>query len=89
MSPKLAGLQTVVYKGGRGSAQHTQQDHTKCSQNVHTTQPFHLQGRNRDADVENGLVDVGRGGGGEMNWKSSIDIHTLPCVKQRASGKLL
>ena len=48
-----------------------------------------MQGRNRDADVENGLVDVGRGGGGEMNWESSIDIYTLPCVKQIASGKLL
>ena len=26
---------------------------------------------------------------GRMNWESSIDIYTLPCVKQIASGKLL
>ena len=24
-----------------------------------------------------------------MNWKMKIDINTLPCVKQSASGKLL
>ena len=36
-----------------------------------------LQGRNRDADVVNGLVDtVGEGEGG-MNRNSSIDIYTL------------
>ena len=42
---------------------------------------IYLQGRNGDADVENGLVDtVGEGEGG-MNCKSSIDIYTLPYVK--------
>ena len=35
-----------------------------------------------------------RGGGGQegedgMNRGNSIDIYTLPCVKQRASGMLL
>ena len=38
----------------------------------------YLQGRNRDADVENGLVDMGvrREGEGETNWKSSTDVYT-------------
>ena len=41
-----------------------------------------LQGRNRDTDVESGLVDtVGKGEGG-MNLESSIDIYTLSRVKQ-------
>ena len=26
---------------------------------------------------------------GELNWESKIDIHTLPCIKQIASEKLL
>ena len=41
----------------------------------------YLQGRNRNADVEEGLVDtVGEGEGG-MNWEIRVDINTLPCVK--------
>ena len=41
----------------------------------------YLQGRNRDRDGENRLVDtVGKGEGG-MNWESGIDIYTLSCVK--------
>ena len=32
---------------------------------------------------------TGREGEGGMNWGIRIDIHTLPCLKQRASGKLL
>ena len=47
-----------------------------------------MQGRNRDADVENRLVDMGEGEG-EMNWEGSIDICALLSVKQIASGKLL
>ena len=40
-----------------------------------------MQGRNRDTDVENGLVDtVGKGEGG-MNLESSTDIYTLSRVK--------
>ena len=40
----------------------------------------YLQGRNRDAYVENGYVDtVGQGEGG-MNWEIRTDIYT-PCVK--------
>ena len=31
---------------------------------------------------------VGEKGGG-MNWEIGIDIYTLPCVKQIASGNLL
>ena len=40
------------------------------------------QGRNGDADVENGPVDTVWEGKSGMNWKSSIDIYTLSCVKQ-------
>ena len=48
-----------------------------------------MQGRNGDADVENGLVDaVGEGESG-MNGESSIDIYIPPCVKQTAGEKLL
>ena len=41
----------------------------------------YLQGRNRDADVENGLVDTVKEGEGGMNWESSIERYPLPCVK--------
>jgi len=40
-----------------------------------------LQGRNRDADIENELVDTTGEGEGRTNWEKSIDIYTLPCVK--------
>ena len=40
-----------------------------------------LQGSNRDADIENRLVDTGMGEGeGEMR-ESSMEIDTLPYVK--------
>ena len=40
-----------------------------------------MQGRNRDTDLENKLVDpVGEGEGG-TNWEKSIDIYTLPGIK--------
>ena len=46
----------------------------------------YLQGRNRDADVENRLMtQSGKG----MNWESSIETCTLPCVKWTDSGNLL
>ena len=49
-----------------------------------------LQGRNRVIDVENRCVDTVRGREvGKMNWEIRIGIHTLPCVKQIASRKLL
>ena len=41
----------------------------------------YLQGRNGDADVESGLVDVAGEREGWMNRESSIDIYTLPCTK--------
>ena len=47
-----------------------------------------MQGRNRDTDIENELVDTVRKGECGMNLESSTDICTLPCVKQMASGKL-
>ena len=48
----------------------------------------YLQGRNRNTDMENGLVvTVGKGEGG-TNGESSIEIHTLPYGKWIASGKV-
>ena len=48
-----------------------------------------MQGRNTDTNIENRHVDtVGEREGG-TNWESSIEIYTLSCVKQIASGKLL
>ena len=47
-----------------------------------------MQGRNGDADVENGLADtVGEGEGG-MNGESRISIYTGLCVKWRSAEKL-
>ena len=47
------------------------------------------QGRNGDADMENGPVGtVGEGEGG-MNWGSCTDRYTLSGVKQVTSRKLL
>ena len=43
---------------------------------------------NRDADIENRLVDAVGEGEGEMKWESSIDTYTLPRVIQMASEKL-
>ena len=48
-----------------------------------------MKSHTKSTDVEKGLADtVGEGESG-MNGKSSIDIYTLLCVKQIASGKLL
>ena len=46
-----------------------------------------MQGRNGEADVENGQVDLKWGRG--VNWKVGSDVFTLLCVKQVSSGKLL
>ena len=46
-----------------------------------------LQGRNGDADVENG--QVGMKWGREVNWKMGTDVFTLPYAERIASGKLL
>jgi len=40
-----------------------------------------LQGRNREADIENEHVDTGEEGEGGTNWESSIDIYMLPGIK--------
>ena len=39
----------------------------------------YLQGRNRDADVENRPMDMCGDG---INWEIGIDVYTLPCVNQ-------
>ena len=43
----------------------------------------YLQGRNRDADVENGHANTEWEGDSGMNWESDIDVLTVP------SGTLL
>ena len=48
-----------------------------------------MQGRNEHANIENELVDMVGEGESSMNGESSIDIYTLPCVKQIVSEKLL
>ena len=48
-----------------------------------------MQGRNEYANIENELVDMVGEGESSMNGESSIDIYTLPCVKQIANEKLL
>ena len=48
-----------------------------------------MQGRNRDSDIQNRLVDIAGEGEGVTNLECGTDIYTLPCVKQTASGKLL
>ena len=37
----------------------------------------YLQGKNRDADIGNGLVGTGREEEGGTDWESSTDIYTL------------
>ena len=50
---------------------------------------IYLQGRNRDSDIENRLMDTAGAGEGRTNWESSIEICTLPYVKQIVDGKCL
>ena len=45
--------------------------------------------RNREANVENGLVNTLEKGEGGTKWESSIEIYTLPYVKQIAIGRLV
>ena len=42
---------------------------------------FYLQGRNRDADIENPLVDTAGKGEDGTNWESNIEAYILPYVK--------
>ena len=41
----------------------------------------YLQGRKRDINIENGLVDTVRGGAGGTNWESNMETYTLLCVE--------
>ena len=49
----------------------------------------YFQGSNREADVGNGCMDTVGGKGRETDWEIRIEICTLTCIKQIASGKLL
>ena len=39
-----------------------------------------MKGRNKDTDIENGLLDTEMEGEGEMNWKSKTDVCVCVCV---------
>ena len=41
----------------------------------------YFQESNRDADIENRLMDTLVEGGDEMNWESNNEAYTLPHVK--------
>ena len=47
-----------------------------------------MQGRNRDAEVGNRVVDTVGEGEGRANWEIRIHPYTLSCVKQIARRKL-
>ena len=46
-------------------------------------------GQEQKCNKENGHVDAGDEGEGEVNWETGIDTYTLPCVGQITSGNLL
>ena len=48
-----------------------------------------MQGRDGFSDIKNGLVDTVGEGESAMNGESSLDIYTVPCVKQMADEKFL
>ena len=48
-----------------------------------------MQGRNVDADIENGLVNTVKEGDSRKNRESRIDKYILPSVKYTAGEKLL
>ena len=41
----------------------------------------YLQGRNRDAEVENGWVDMEGGEVAGTNWETEMEVRAPPCVK--------
>ena len=45
-----------------------------------------MQGRNRDAGIQNGCVDTEGGREDGVNWEIGIDLRAVPCIKQIASG---
>ena len=49
----------------------------------------YLKARDRNVNVENGLVERSGEEEGKKNWEDSTAIYTRPCVKQTAKGKLL
>ena len=49
----------------------------------------YLQGRNRDADIKNALVDTAGEGEGGMDWNGSTETYASPGMKQIASRRLL
>ena len=45
-----------------------------------------MQGRNRDSDTGNRLVDTAGEGEGGMDRENGIEIQTLPCVSRELMG---
>ena len=41
-----------------------------------------MQGRNRDAGIQNGCVDTEGGREDGVNWEIGIDRNTVLCIKQ-------
>ena len=47
-----------------------------------------FQGRNRDADIDNRLVEIVQEGEDGTNWENGFDINTVSYMKLTGSGNL-
>ena len=47
-----------------------------------------MQGKNRDIDTENRLVETGREGEGRTIWKSNTETYTLSSVQSLSRVRL-
>ena len=78
-------LELIIQGEGRQKKKNKYRIFNACIWNLRSC----LQGKTRNAAVDNGLVDTAGEGQGERNGASGTDVYTLPCIKQVASGKLL
>ena len=86
------------FHGHRSLAGYSPWRHKECTQLSVLTSLHFMESRKhginkpicraRDTDIENRL-DTVRGGEDGTNWESSIDMYTLPHVRERANEKLL